>query len=702
MEPSPELLTQAGHCRYFLGDLLELGAALPQKDDDLDALLATVASRHEPLVLTNLMLATLLVDRPLDARHLTTGAGQFDDIGRMITIAGHCRGELATAMLAAIRSGHLSWEREALALFIAVWHCRKNTCDLPDGLITEARVLARRVTTLEAGALLHAAAHLLDDKDLWDILDPGSSPEIRRLGEQSARSIIRNLEQPVLDTTPELPPPVVLQGGTIQRAVARVGRNEPCPCGSGKKYKRCCREQDNERLRDSSGIAGVTRKEQRESPELYLTEDRLWEMRSHDVVALDPARIPRELYGSYINRLNLFEEFEGVLAFLEANGVKEDYEEHITDSIEQALSARKPEVARRLAAYVPNFKDTDSAFPLSLRFARDRLEAGPALELIESAAMGNLDMTSPTDFVCQLIDIGCPALGIMVGRGAIAYSELWEAETVLTHLLEARDRLELPPADVAEDLFEQRLVELATTPTNTGANIRSTAEYEQLQAVSARAKDLEKKLAEKERALKTAQQAAAGKHQPEVPKSNTVKTREATTEPSPEVAELQAAIIDLKQEVKRNHQDRNNYRSRFKAAVASREAAEKETQTIRAELEAKLAASEAAEDDAPGLLLDDAIAANNPVRVPIFADRFTAGLGRLPEGVARKAVHLSGRLAAGEEAAFQGAKRLAANRKIIRQRLGVYRLLFRLEATELVVLECVHRRELEKAVGRNS
>ena len=24
------------------------------------------------------------------------------------------------------------------------------------------------------------------------------------------------------------------------RAAARVGRNEPCPCGSGKKYKKCC------------------------------------------------------------------------------------------------------------------------------------------------------------------------------------------------------------------------------------------------------------------------------------------------------------------------------------------------------------------------------------------------------------------------------------------------------------------------------
>ena len=27
---------------------------------------------------------------------------------------------------------------------------------------------------------------------------------------------------------------------TQESGVDRVGRNEPCPCGSGKKYKRCC------------------------------------------------------------------------------------------------------------------------------------------------------------------------------------------------------------------------------------------------------------------------------------------------------------------------------------------------------------------------------------------------------------------------------------------------------------------------------
>ena len=26
--------------------------------------------------------------------------------------------------------------------------------------------------------------------------------------------------------------------------MAKPGRNDPCPCGSGKKYKRCCRDQD--------------------------------------------------------------------------------------------------------------------------------------------------------------------------------------------------------------------------------------------------------------------------------------------------------------------------------------------------------------------------------------------------------------------------------------------------------------------------
>ena len=33
---------------------------------------------------------------------------------------------------------------------------------------------------------------------------------------------------------------VVPKGETFRREAPKVGRNDPCPCGSGKKYKKCC------------------------------------------------------------------------------------------------------------------------------------------------------------------------------------------------------------------------------------------------------------------------------------------------------------------------------------------------------------------------------------------------------------------------------------------------------------------------------
>jgi len=37
------------------------------------------------------------------------------------------------------------------------------------------------------------------------------------------------------------PAPAVPAGvRTVQRETPKVGRNDPCPCGSGKKYKKCC------------------------------------------------------------------------------------------------------------------------------------------------------------------------------------------------------------------------------------------------------------------------------------------------------------------------------------------------------------------------------------------------------------------------------------------------------------------------------
>ncbi|WP_240905652.1 SEC-C metal-binding domain-containing protein [Thiorhodococcus mannitoliphagus] len=34
------------------------------------------------------------------------------------------------------------------------------------------------------------------------------------------------------------PAPAIAKGAQVK--AAKVGRNDPCPCGSGKKFKKCC------------------------------------------------------------------------------------------------------------------------------------------------------------------------------------------------------------------------------------------------------------------------------------------------------------------------------------------------------------------------------------------------------------------------------------------------------------------------------
>lgn len=38
----------------------------------------------------------------------------------------------------------------------------------------------------------------------------------------------------------------------------KVGRNDPCPCGSGKKYKSCCGQQGTKKKFQASVISGGT------------------------------------------------------------------------------------------------------------------------------------------------------------------------------------------------------------------------------------------------------------------------------------------------------------------------------------------------------------------------------------------------------------------------------------------------------------
>ena len=106
--------------------------------------------------------------------------------------------------------------------------------------------------------------------------------------------------------------------------------------------------------------------------------------------------------------------------------------------------------------------------------------------------------------------------------------------------------------------------------------------------------------------------------------------------------------------------------------------------------------AEAARREEDLLLPQDAPEAH-PVRLAEFPKGFLQTLSTFPQHVARAAVIMIGRLAAGEPAAFVGALRLKATPKIMRQRIGInYRLLFRLWPERLEVIDLINRKDLDR------
>jgi preprotein translocase subunit SecA len=75
-----------------------------------------------------------------------------------------------------------------------------------------------------------------------------SREEIDAAEEQLAHAHVENVHYQHADFNPEAAPEELLaptataddtRSQTMVNAVPKVGRNDPCPCGSGKKYKQC-------------------------------------------------------------------------------------------------------------------------------------------------------------------------------------------------------------------------------------------------------------------------------------------------------------------------------------------------------------------------------------------------------------------------------------------------------------------------------
>jgi hypothetical protein len=679
--PESHLVERAEATRLDAPAVEAFADELPRDAKGVERLLRECIDGYFGRAFTVVSLASLHAGIPVDARFLVEGARLLPDPSYLARLSGHMIGDVTGALLSAVADGRLSREKEAVAVFLA---SRKLLEEGGEGhrreIVRAARMLARRGSGLAAQLFLLEAAEILKDPEL-SLLVP-SDERLRPASGHMTEGLIEIGRQPVLwnieeddGANPGLAP--------RRRAVPRLGRNDPCHCGSGKKYKRCCAGKDEDRLRDSSDVAGLTRTELRQHLEEHLTIDRIHSLRAYELAALDPTLIAPSLRPVVLNRLLVFEEFGAIRNIFAAVGT-EGLEGHRLDAIDCALAAGRKDDARALLTLGTEMKEEWLGFPA--RFLAEGIEDARCLQILEEEAKRSIQGTD-IGLAIDLLRSRWPHLGIHVARGVAPLAPAWDRETLLEELGLARDRLDLPAFDPIlelEDLWgwDEELEGLE----------RETGEPEpQRQIEEGHARDL----AAKETEVARLRQELAGlRTKLEAEQHARIQTKEPSM-PDDRVAELKDRVAALKSELSQRHSERNQLRRQLDRTATRLEALEAERRDHGSPGEREGDVEEPDE-------LAEIPAGPLPLRIPVFSKRFRSSLEKAPEPTRRRAVVIASRIAAGDASALRGACRLQSDRDLYRQRIGRdYRLLFRLQDEELEVIELAPRRELERILGRS-
>jgi hypothetical protein len=688
---TPELKEFIEQARFYKASALRVAEMLPADDAALDELVAEVVRDGDQKAFMLIVVAALSRGRRVDARHLAHGAMMLPQY-QWFPLVVRFQGDVAGHLVAASEQTQLRWACEAAALLIAtVWCGEHRGGKLPEQLIPRARRLARvKELPTEAQGFLTTLAARTKDKGLLALLRarfPAATEEKWRAvvdsGVKLGDGFLANCKEPALAFMHEKPSNVLVQGTTVRRAVARVGRNEPCPCGSGKKYKHCCLTKDAERLHHSSEVAGLTQEELSARPETHLTLERLTRTDPFVLEHLDPEKIPAELLEAYFRRLCGFNLFDRAAAAFEKLGYTPQRDGLWKDVIYYATRAGHKDSIRRLVKLHPDpVKLQDEIYTgAALLLAEDN--PAELIQLLDEGVRAALDEADPKNlhgFACALMFSRFRELGILVGRGAVPILPPELAGTIFDLILSTRDKLSLSPDDPIADILDERFAEEEDDQKKESAELRKARQN--LDAKAQQVNELKESLAQLQKEIARREQKRAVEPQP-------AHVAAPVVADDPALKQLRRKVEELKSALNERHHERNDLRRELQKAHTDLE-------TLRQN--AAPAAPEDAEPDREAeLLLPQDAPEVHPVRLIEFPKGFQQTLAAFPRHVARAAVIMTGRLAAGEPAAFVGALRLKAVPNVMRQRIGSdYRLLFRLHPDHLQVIDLINRKDLDR------
>jgi hypothetical protein len=558
----------------------------------------------------------------------------------------------------------------AAAALWAAWR-RLDRQTIRPRLIRLARRHLSRSLDAAALGLLADLCKQLDDRDVSKL-----AAEIKQYASGSlVADAVKTIDAPVAALVERVreAPRVVARGVTV-RSGPRPGRNEPCPCGSGKKYKKCCADKDDAAAAAPSPVAGMSWDEYLAAGAPGIGAEEVKNLALRDVLRVDLARAERDTLIRLTRQAVAYRRWDLADRVVDAMGDAPEADVLRGQLVGDALFLGEIEVARAQAAKV---REPGKHVADGDRLHLALLDRPPdALARIEEAALRAL--RDPKGAAASEVAYGLlravPSLGVLVARGCLAVDKALDAQALLDTIEDARDDLGVPPGDPGWDVWDTLYAaEREQVKAEGKQQAREKREKKKMHAAlettQARAKDLEAQLA---------------KLREELAAPRATKETQAAPVDDPARKALRERIATLEAQIREGNEERAELRRLVEEAPSQRQAR---------------AAREEADEDEGDAIPDEP---DRGILIPTFSRAVAEALQEMPAHVAAEAMRTIGQLTAGDTAAWSRVKQAQDLRPpLLMARVGIHhRLLFRASEGRAELLELVTRESLMHTLKR--
>lgn len=491
-------------------------------------------------------------------------------------------------------------------------------------------------------------------------------------------------EHPGIDSLAASRSHVLASGFTARRATPKLGRNDPCFCGSGKKYKKCCAAKEKNEA--WSPVAGISMREYRRRLHEFVDAQTMLREHPADLARLPIAELSTEQLDACFQVFVDCERMDDAERALEELAKRDLGEKLTLDDLRAELITFAHDwghdalVERHLALFADPAK-----VPSHVVLGRElRNPTEKALDLLEAQCRPHVveGKPPPMELAYELLE-PYPALGIIVARGCLDPEHAADSTTLLNEIEWARDRLGAPPDDPHWALWDLLTAERRLAKAADAEKDALRLELERLRAEAndarAEAQVLVRELNKNRDQLSELETRAAATQKKTAPTAREKAAQAADVEAA---KKLRGKIRELEERIREGQRERAELR-RHAEDLARNAASEDE------EVE-----EEEREDDGEPLTI-------RGLRVPVWSPKAIDSLEGMPKHIASAAIAAAGALGGGKPEAWRHAKILEGMHGLCSARLGIHhRLLFRMdEEGVLDVEEVVTREDLDRALA---